>query len=250
MSAWLTDIRKTALVAALASVVGSVLPLRTTLQTTLQTATATLTRIPWFFYPLLGIGTMFVAAVTLGFLIVLYRSKVELRIPSHLRHLALFAAAATALDLLWYLLRWVQSLQFLSQFQQPSAGSVIAFILTLLAQVAYILFLVAIFRHTNNALRSHTDDDRFLRWVTKISVLFWSLVLVGIVGATIYVVFDYPYYLGLDHQVGSEIPSLGSEVLGRGRTFLQMACLMVPSYIVHRSLRLNHGSVEVPAVSP
>ena len=242
MSAWLTDIRKTALVAAIAMVVGSVYALRTTL----QTAPASLTRIPWFFFPLVGIVTILVAAIPLSFLVVLYRSNVELRISSNLRCLALFAAAATALDLLRYLLRWIQSLQFLSQFQQPSARSVIAFTLTLLAEIAYILFLVAIFRHTNNPLLSDAHDGRLLRWVAKISVVFWSLVLVGILGAAIYVAVEYQE---LSHQFGREMPSLGSELLERARIFLQMACLMVPPYIVHRSLRLNYGIVDVPVES-
>jgi hypothetical protein len=237
MSAWLTDIKKTALVAAIAMVSGSVYPLRGTL----QTASASLTRIPWFFFPLLGIATILVAGIPLGFLFVLYRSKVELRISSNLRGLALFAASANALNLLWYLFRWIRSLKFLSQFQQPSAGSVIALMLTLLTEVAYILFLIAIFRHTRNSLHSDTDDDRLLRWVAKISVAFWSLVLVGIVGAAIYWAVEYPYYRGLAHQFGREIPSLGSDLVERARIFLQMACLMVPPYIVHRSLRLNHG---------
>jgi hypothetical protein len=169
-----------------------------------------------------------------------------LRISSNLRCLALFAAVATALDLLWYLFRWIQSLQFLSQFQQPSAGSVIALTLTFPTEVAYILFLIAIFRHTRNSPRSDTDDDRLLRWVAKISVVFWSLVLVGILGAAIYVAVEYQE---LAHQFGREMPSLGSELLERARIFLQMACLMVPPYIVHKSLRLNHGIVDVPVKS-
>ena len=245
MGAWLTDIKKTALVAAVAMVIGSVYPLKATL----QAASASLTRIPWFFFPLLGIATILVGGIPLGFLFVLYRSKVELRISSSLRDLALFAASANALNLLWYLFQWIRSLKFLSQFQQLSAGSVIALMLTLLAEVAYILFLIAIFRHTRNSLRSHTDEGRLHRRVARISVVFWSLVLVGIVGAAIYWVVEYPYYRGLAHQFGREIPSLGSELLERAWIFLQMANLMVPPYIVHKSLRFSRGIVNVPVES-
>jgi hypothetical protein len=118
-----------------------------------------------------------------------------------------------------------------------------------LSEVAYILFLVAIFRHRNDSGVLDARDGRNLRRFAKSAVVFWSIVLAGIVVGAVTFEFEYPHFQNLARQSGRAIPSLQSELAERARYFLQFALLWVPPFIVYRSLRANREVAEITAES-
>jgi hypothetical protein len=257
MGTWLTDIRKTALVALVAAVFGAAYPLGTFIRTA-RSALANgswfffrVRDIPWYFFPMFALIfalMIFCVAASFGFPVALYRSKVELRISIRLRHLALLAASVSTLNLLWHLYPWLQF--YWTQFPQRGAmASVTVFTFEQLSGVAYILFLIAIFRHPDESSVSDTRDGRLLRRFAKISVVFWSLVLVGVAVGAVSWAFEYPHFQELARQSGRQLPSLRSELSDRARYFLDAALLMVPPYIVHRSLRAKREVAEIPTES-
>lgn len=259
MKPWLTDIRKTALVALVAAVFGAAYPLGIGLRS-VRSALANgswfffrVRDIPWYFFPLFALPLVLLilgVAVSLGFPVALYRSKLDLRISIRLRRLALLAAVASILDWLWHLFPWLQF--YWTQFPQHGAlASVTVFTFEQLSAVAYILFLIAIFRHPNDSSVPDTRDDRFLRRFAKISAVFWSLVLFGILAAAIYFMIEYPHFRELARLNGREafLPSLASDLAGRARAFLVFALFWVPPFVIHRSLRAKRGVVELPSES-
>lgn len=243
MSAWLTDIRKTALVAAISALGPLAYPV--------GALPAILGRGPWFIdLPFALLFVLFIA-IYIGFLVVLYRSDVPLRISKQLRYLALAAAAASSAYLLWHPIRGLQL--YWAQIQHPNAVSGVR-ALDLLGAVADTLFLIAIFRHADESSASDTRHSGLLRRMATISVVFWSLGLIGIVAGAIYSMVEYPYFQGLARYYGREefLPSLTSDLLGRARAFYLVAQLWVPPFIIYRSLRAKREVAEIPpeSVSP
>jgi hypothetical protein len=245
MSAWLTDIRKTALVAAGGAVAASVIPARPAIQSIAATSKSA----PWFTFPILGLFGLLFVTITLGFPMVLWRSHVPLRISVRLRYVALLAATINTLMILWSVFRWARFYWLRSQWPTPISATEI--MLDSLGAAAYIFFLVAIFRHKDESPVSDPPVSRLLRGITKISIVVLSLVLIGIVAAAIYWTVEYPYYQGLARLYGREksLPSLSSDLRGRARAFLLAALLWVPPFIIHRSLRVKRGVADVPAES-
>jgi hypothetical protein len=257
MITWLTDIRKTALVALIAAVFGAAYPLGIAIRTD-RSALANFSRtffrmrdIPFYFFPLFALALVlmiFALAVTFGFPVALYRSKAALLIPIRLRRLALLAAVASTLDWLWHLFPWIRF--YWTQFPKRYVlASVSVFTFEQLSEVAYILFLVAIFRHRNDSGVLDARDGRNLRRFAKSAVVFWSIVLAGIVVGAVTFEFEYPHFQNLARQSGRAIPSLQSELAERARYFLQFALLWVPPFIVYRSLRANREVAEITAES-
>lgn len=243
MKPWLTDIRKTALVAAVGTVVASAIPMRPAI----QNLAATLMRVPWIIIPVLAFIGLLFAASTLGFLVALWHSNVQLRISRNLRCLALFAAGANALDWLWRLFRWVQF--YWTQSQRPTAISATATVLDSLGVAAYILFLVAMFRHAGDATISGTGNDRLLRQVARISVVYLGLVLAYFAVGVAYLMVQYTYFQELAFRNLREFPSLGSLLTEPARAILRFSLLWVPPFIIHRSLRVKREVAEIPPES-
>jgi hypothetical protein len=158
------------------------------------------------------------------------------------------AAAAGTLDWLWRLLPWIRF--YWKEFPQRGAlASVTVFTFEQLSAVAYILFLVAIFRHRDESSASNTYDGRLLRRFAKAGVVFWSLVLIGVVVGAVIFAFEYPDFEELARQGEREIPSLRSELWERANYLLQFALLWVPPFIIHRSLPAKREVAEIPAES-
>jgi hypothetical protein len=255
MSPWLTDIRKTAFVALIATIFGSAYPLAVTIRTD-RSALANVPwlffrvrDIPWYFFPLFALAVVlmiFALAVAFGFPIALYCSKMNLRISIGLRRLALLAAAASTLDWLPRLFRWIDF--YSTQFpRRDIMASIAIFTAEQASVITYILFLVAISRHVDDSASPDSKDGQILRRISKAAVVFWSIVLAGtIVGAVIFA-FWYSHFQEPFRQAGREFPSLRTELADRARYLLQFAVLWVPPFIVYRSLRVKREIVEIPA---
>src|SRR5665213_1122024 len=104
MKGWLTDLRKTALLAAIGTIVGLVLGV-TSPVTAQQFARARsgLSQ-PNFAYVALAFALVValpLIAVAVGFLVALYRTKTVVHIPDRLRILAWLTAAATICLAIW-----------------------------------------------------------------------------------------------------------------------------------------------------
>jgi hypothetical protein len=190
-------------------------------------------------------------AIPLVFLFALYRDDATLRISKRLRQLALLAAVVSGLEAS---LQLFERIRFLhsdwSQIQRlGGAAYVLSSSLDLLAQVAYILFLVAMFRHASDGLGTGLRGSRLLGQVAKLAVVVWSVVLLGIIAAGIYWSIEYPYFQNLARQNGREPQALGTDLLHRMRALLQQACLMVPPLIVWKSQRLRSGIADISVES-
>jgi hypothetical protein len=170
----------------------------------------------------------------------------NLRISIGLRRLALLAAAASTLDWLPRLFRWIDF--YSTQFpRRDIMASIAIFTAEQASVITYILFLVAISRHVDDSASPDSKDGQILRRISKAAVVFWSIVLAGtIVGAVIFA-FWYSHFQEPFRQAGREFPSLRTELADRARYLLQFAVLWVPPFIVYRSLRVKREIVEIPA---
>lgn len=256
MSAWLTDIRKTALLAAVTMVLGVAQPIWTSSRSAraqfanFSWSSFRPSDIPWIYsFLMLTVAlSIMVVTIPLGFLLALYRSKVGFSISIRLRCLALLAAVASTVALLWRLFPWIHF--YWTQFPQPGVlASLTVFTLEELSGLAYILFLVAIFRHRDYSAAPGAKDNRLLRGIAKTMLVLWSLVLVGIVAAAVYLAIEYPHEVFLARLYGRELPSLCSELAERARIFLTMVLIWVPPFIIHRSLRGKRELADFPSES-
>jgi hypothetical protein len=249
MKSRLTDLRGTALVAGIAMVLGAAYPIGNAIRST----AVRLTHPPWYFMPV-TIALLLVVAIPPVFLFILYFSDITLRPSRRLRHLALLAAIVSGLEASLQLFERIRSLHSdWSQIQRVgSATYALTTLLILLSQVAYILFLVAIFHHTTDELETGVRGSRLLDSVAKLVVAVWSLVLLGIIAGGVYWSIEYPYFQNLARQNGRELPSLGLDLFQRTRIFFQQACLMVLPLIVWKSQRFGSGiaGVRLESIEP
>jgi hypothetical protein len=250
MKLWLTDLKRTALVAGIAAVLGLAYPVRNAI----RSLGTVFPNLKGYAVPVVVVALivgLLVIAIPLVFLFALYRDDAALRISKRLRHLALLAAVVSGLEAS---LQLFERIRFLhsdwSQIQRLGGATyVLSSSLGLFSQVTYILFLVAIFHHTSDGLETGVRVSRLLGQVAKLAVVVWSLVLLGIIAAGIYWSIEYPYFQNLAQHNGRELTPLGKDLLQRMRALLQQACLIVPPLIVWKSQRFQSGIADVRAGS-
>jgi hypothetical protein len=233
MKGWLTDLRKTALVALVAQAPVFAIGLnRPDLWATLAKVHGYLI----FVFALIGIVVLALVATFVVFMVALYRSSAPLRISESLRLLALAAAVVNAVPLLTYSYRWIHFFVAPSLLQRPaSARSLIEFVIILISGVAYALFLIAIARHRNASERG-ASNDRLLARMALIGTIVWGVILVCILLTEPYLAFQYRSWRELALERRVDIPPLSSILWERFRDWLQQAVLFVPFYIVQKSL--------------
>jgi hypothetical protein len=233
MASWFTDLRKTALVALVTTILGGAYPA----WNTIRPAMTLLGRFPWYLTLPLAVFSLF-ATLPFIFLFALYRSDATFRISKRLRSVALATAVVFGFDEALYISRWIRSFS-----HDQNAIDVIVSGLGLLSAVAYVLLLTAIFRY-RDALNA-AGNARLLLRVSQMTVVVWSLVLLGIVAGGVYLATQYPYFTDVAQQSGRTLPPLRQEILERLRILLQQAYVLVPPYIIYRSLR--HMPASEPA---
>jgi hypothetical protein len=257
MKAWLTDLRKTALVAAIgmAASAAVVAVNRRDVWTAFET-----TNIPghWAIaFVLIGVAALAVFAIPLTFMITLYRSGGLLRIGNGLRFLALAAAVVNVAPTVSYFVGWVRWFSAPTLFQSPtSSRSVIQGAIILISGITYILFLVALSRHRADANETSAPSDRILGHLAKIGIVVLGVILVGIVAAGIYTATQWSYFRDLALQQRRPLESVSSMLLERFQIWLQQAAIFVPFYIVRKSLvvepvtdeasRLDENGFDIP----
>jgi hypothetical protein len=219
MLSWLTDLKKTALVVLVLAALSAVYPSWTGLRTSLALFS-------WHVGLLAAGAMLLIFGIPMSFLFVLFRSNVRLQISKGLRRLALISAVVGGVEEVTNVFDWLPPL-----LRDPHLVAAIVDMMGLLAETAFILFLVAIVRHVDDA-PTIARSSRFLLRISQLAVVIWSLLLLAVVFGGVYLVV---LYQDLAFKLVS--PPLRQEMLYRLHLLAQAALLLVPPYIIYRSLR-------------
>jgi hypothetical protein len=175
----------------------------------------------WWVIPLLLLASLG-AAIMPVFYFALYRDKGAMWFPASLRKLALAGAMTLAIVMVAGFQAWPATLNWSYAFG-------------LLANLTYVLLLVAISREAREQPSEQMPVAEFLRVVTQVAVLGWGIwvafQLVRIPG----VILTYPSLKTYAYQVGRTPPPLLGMVRDVTLTFFSQASLLAAPYIVWRS---------------
>lgn len=246
MRFWLTDLRKTALLHA----IGSAAAIAYVAYSQRYIFVQSMTRLPWYLGAT-GIVGMAVLVLPLAFLIVLYRTNVILNISKRLRLVGLAAAGVVGIQFLRSFVIFVNSARLyigpLSFQQSPLGPFLLYWSYNLIPAMLEFLFLVALARFRYTGGGSDRAEVRVLSRLAMAGAIVWSLILAGMVVSAIYLTSQYSSWREMAHQSGRGIESLPSLFMGYVGPFLQMAALLVPFYVVWKSLVIRQDGPVIAA---
>ncbi len=214
---------------------------------------------------LLATGTMVV------FIFALYQNPGYLRIPKHLRQLALGAAIILTMIVTWGLSQWIGSLvAYLSALKAVNWGPggatawtvardprTIFQVSTLLSEISdfgFILLLVSFFRQDQDDVDTSVASSSMLRTVTKTTLIIWGLWLGFNLIRGMLTPYIYLQMRNFAAQARQAPPPAIDLVAGMLTAILLAACFFIAPYIVHKSLALapkeDTGVVPLHEESP
>ncbi len=236
MRAWLTDLRKTALLAAIGFVAG-IAPVINPAYWSRQLAYwKSLLQHPGYanyaFAAMILVGLGYLA-LFLGFLIALGGGGVVPRIPARLRHLTW--AVATVSAALW-VVPWSGSILNPARLVGlKSLEVVIRLVVGLAGDITWVLFLVALARYRSDGERSESPGGP-LRVFARVGTITGGIILAGIVLGAVAFAFQYPSFKALAFENLRDIEPLGSVLLERLRFLLLFATQFAPFFVIDRSI--------------
>jgi hypothetical protein len=232
--AWLTEVRKAALVACVATVLGVLIPTWSAARSIFAIESVR----PWS-VPVI-VFMCCVTAIMPTFYFALYRNEGTLHFSKRLRSLSLMAAIA------YGLLEAVQ----MAKWSGTSTTSLIADSLAVLSDLATIWLLIVFFRHASDESLGDVPVSRQLNLLTKIAVITWGLVVAGCVVRLPVMPFVYIQLRDAAINIGRKPPQLEAMISEAVRTLLVQACLFVAPYVVYRSSLPGTVAVEPAIATP
>ena len=249
MTAWCTDLRKTALIVFVASLLSLLIPMWNMTQQMSDLES----RNPdsrWWMISATVVLCLYTATLP-AFYFVLSRNDGALRFPKRLRLLALVAALTTGVIVVAGLLDWIRSLgsylaspmfdwsvgarNILTLVRDPRTIGQLSTLLGELANIALVLILVAVFRWGGEPRETDVPVSKLLRVMTKVAVISWGLVVAFCVIRLISMPFLFIQFRDAALKIGRKPPLLGNLMAEATRTLLSQACLLAVPYIVYRS---------------
>lgn len=247
---WFADIRKAALIACIVGVLGVLMPGWNATQA-MVALESTHPLWKWWIIPCIVLLYLFLASLPV-FCFALYRNEGTLRFPKRLRLLSLAAAFVFSIMVALGLPEWIASLRpywtamktldwrigatgILTAARDPRTISHFSTMLGEFSNLAYILLLIALFRHTSDESYQGVPVSRLLSFVTKVAVIAWGLWLAFILLTLVVTPYSYFQLRNYALQIGRTPPQLGGMVARNIRSLLDQACLFVAPYTVYKS---------------
>jgi hypothetical protein len=213
--AWLTDIRKVALLACVTSVLSLVMA-------------------EWIGRPAapLPLLTLLLTALLPIFYLALYRDKRSFWISERLRLLARTAA---------FILGVLLALQLAERIKSPPIS--IPTLLDALDVIANILLLAAISRDVGERPQENTPVSTLLYVATKVTVIAWGVWVAFTFLRLLLVPYTYSQLRDYALQMGRPGPPLLGMVKLATKTLLLEACTLAAPYIIYRSFPSPTASI-------
>lgn len=257
---WLTDIRNAALIASVAAILGVLIPVWDGARSMLA-----IESIPhWIVLPLIVLILCFTAIMPV-FYFALYRNEGLPNFSTSLRILSLTGAIVLGAITAAGFPQWIESLESywadISVFDwsagaatvsmaahEPGTRTQVTSLLGEFSNLAYIMLLIAFFKHASKETDRDITNSRMLVIMTKIAVIAGGLVVAGCVIRLPFMPLVYSQIRDLAIQVGRTPPRLATLMVDAVRTLLVQACLFTAPYVVYRSSLRGAVAVE-PAIS-
>ncbi len=227
---WFLDLRKVAFLAGVANGLSALIPIWNALHALGAAGGLAL---------LLELVSLLGSVLMPIFLVALHRDEGALRIPRHLRLLALAGAVVFTCMICWSLPPWIG---------QPGIDAIyyVSLLLTEISNVGMVLVLIALFRTGDGATATNAPVSNFLRVVTRATVVVWGMWLAfnlfrGLMAPYAYLqVRDYAARIG--RAAPTPIDIVGDLLLG----ILNAAIFFSVPYIVSKGI----ASAPAPDASP
>jgi len=249
---WFTDLRKVALLTCITGVLGTVLPVWSGTQSILA-LTSTRPLSTWWIVPLLVLTYAFTAILPV-FYFAVYRNYGTLRFPRRLRLLALAAACTFSIYVAVTVARWIESLgpywsamttldwrigaaSVLAAARAPGTINFVSSVLGTFSNLAYILMLIAVFRHASDPSELDLPISKPLIIVTKVAAITWGLVAAFNVVRIILIPYSYAGLRDYALQIGRRPPRVWDFAAELVPALVITACMFAGPYIVYKSLR-------------
>lgn len=248
---WFTDLRKAALIASIATLLDTSIPGWNAMRSALAIE-STHPSWKWWVTPFSALAGLLLLTLP-AFYFALYRSEGSIRLPRRLRLLSLAAALtlgiltaaafwgwAGSLGLFWktmQLIAWQGGATgVLVALGTPIAISNVSVVLTEFSNAASLLLLIALYRQTNNGSLAEVSPSRLLRFVTKITVIWWALWLALLVLGVVLTPYLYFHHFQTSASLGfGRTPPPLAAIMARAiRKLLAQFCLFAAPYIVYK----------------
>jgi len=221
---------------------------------------------PWMvlIYGWLWIGS----AIMPGFYFALYRIEGSLRFPKYIRQVSLVTVLVFGLIVavdLWdwiggslvpYLtvmkaLDWkIGATSVVAAARDPRTIKHVSIVLTELSAFAYILLLLAFFRHADGELFTDADVpvSRLLVFATKVALITWGIWVAFNVVRLVLTPYSYFHLQDAALQIGRRPQRLGPMMADAIRMLLGQACFLIAPYIVYTAFTPADGDMIEHAV--
>jgi hypothetical protein len=220
--AWLTDVRKVALLACVTSVASMIPPLWNTAQSMIATASQAPQQ-SWRMMPL-ALATFLASALLPVFYFALFSDEGSVQVSERLRLLARAAAFTLGILLVFKLAPWIKSPT------QP-----VPTWLGALATIANILLLAALSHSPGDESEEPHPTTARLYVATKVTVITWGVWVAFSLLRVLLLPYTYSQTRGYLLSIGREGPVLADMANEAVQTFVSSACLWAAPYIIYRS---------------
>jgi hypothetical protein len=222
--AWLTDIRKVALLACITSAVDLIGYLWRAAPNVIAIASQVSSE-SWRAVPL-ALLTFIVTALLLVFYFALYRDEGSVQVSERLRLPARTAAFILGILLALQLAEWIKSPE------RPVPA-----LLGALETIAYILLLAALSRDSGDEPEEVRPVGSLLYVVTKVTVITWGVWVAFNLLRVLALPYVYSQTRDYLISIGRDRPIFADMAKEIVPAFLTAACLFTAPYIVYRSIR-------------
>ncbi len=250
--AWLTDLRKLALLNCILSFLSVLLPAES-LVASVRTLTAVQSDLSMWVM-LATVAVMFFVLLVLTFFWAIYHEPARLVIPANLRLLALGAAIVLLVIGFRTFGEWAFGIRddwsFVTQYEwRTGAQSIRGWIESsstirefgastgIAAAVVYVFFLIALFRQSDDFGRSEAPASKLLAVVAKISVVVAGLILAFLLIRVLLSPYLYSQVRTMATRVGRNPPPFLYLIRDTIRDLLMGACYFTAPFLVYMSIR-------------
>jgi len=255
--AWLTDLRKLALLNCILSILSMLVPAGRLVATVNTITTDHPDRWDWVIPALVAFAL--VTGLFLTFFWALYRDRTTIVLPAHLRLIALGAAIVLLVIGFRTFGAWAFGIRddwsFVTQrewrtgarslrgwLENPVTVREFASSTAIASTISYVFFLIALFRRTDGSGRSDVPVSKLLAGATKGSVVVAGLILAFLLIRVLITPYLYSQIREMAAGVGRKPPPFLYFIRDTIRDFLLGACYFTAPFLVYMSIRRGGDS--------
>lgn len=255
-SAWLTDVRKLALLNCIFWFLSLLVPAE---RLVAQINTMTTDHPNWWGGMLALVAITLFNVLVLTFFWALYRDRARTFLPAHLRLIALAAAIVLLVIGFRTFGEWAFGIRddwsFVTQrewrtgarslrgwLENQATAREFANSTNTAAAVSYVFFLIALFRQSDGSGRSEVPVSRLLAVVTKISVVVARIIVAFLLIRVLITPYLYSLVRSSAARVGRNSPPFLYLIRDTIRDLLLGACYFTAPFLVYMSIRRCRGS--------